>query len=161
SVLSSWSSVFFVDHMAAVVGPGDPYAFLAKYDTAFLVDDSGSMVGSNWTETCNALKALVSICVKYDSDGVDLYFLNRKNRMDSGSAKGYRNVTSAVGVMALFSDVKPDGGTPTGQRLADILRPYVEKVEEAAVSTTTVKPLNLIVVTDGAAGDDVESVVVA
>ena len=44
-----------------------------------------------------------------------------------------------------------------GQRLDDILRPYL-KIYETKPQTT--KPLNIIVITDGAASDDVEAVIV-
>ena len=51
----------------------------------------------------------------------------------------------------------PRGGTPTGTRLNAILKPYLARVERDG---DAVKPLNIIVITDGVPSDDVESVVI-
>lgn len=62
--------------------------------------------------------------------------------------------------------ISPTGATPTGTRLGHILKPYMDRVEiHARLSAKgalvdSVKPLNIIVVTDGVASDDVESVIV-
>jgi uncharacterized protein YegL len=57
------------------------------------------------------------------------------------------------------------GGTPTGTRLSHILKPYLTRFEESVERLThgediPVKPLNIIVITDGVPSDDVESVIV-
>jgi hypothetical protein len=42
------------------------YAFLTQFDTVFLIDDSGSMVGRSWRETKEALSVItpiLSICI--------------------------------------------------------------------------------------------------
>ena len=38
----------------------DPYAFLTTFDTIFLIDDSGSMAGSNWDQVKQALELIAS-----------------------------------------------------------------------------------------------------
>ena len=53
--------------------------------------------------------------------------------------------------------MRPQGGTPTAARLNGILRPYLKLVEEKG--SDAVKPLNVIVITDGVASDDVETVI--
>lgn len=53
----------------------DPYAFLATFDTVFLIDDSGSMAGRSWRETRDALETIIPVCVQYDTDGIDINFL--------------------------------------------------------------------------------------
>ena len=50
------------------------------------------------------------------------------------------------------------GGTPTGSRLNGILKPYLRRVEQSGVEA--VKPLNIIVITDGVPSDDVETVII-
>ncbi|KAI9780726.1 MAG: hypothetical protein M1816_002678 [Peltula sp. TS41687] len=70
----------------------------------------------------------------------------------------YSHVTSASAVREVFSIVQPRGVTPTGQRLHEILKPYLAHYE-AAPDTT--KPLNVIVIADGVPTDDVESVIVS
>jgi uncharacterized protein YegL len=146
--------------------PDSPYSFLAQFDTIFLIDDSGSMAGRSWRETSAALEAITPICTQYDSDGIDIHFLNHRNRNDHDG--GYTNVSSPAAVRDIFHNVRPYGGTPTGTRLNHILKPYIARVEAMTKagaanpgSETFVKPLNIIVITDGVPSDDVEAVVVS
>jgi Mg-chelatase subunit ChlD len=128
----------------------DRYAFLASFDTVFLIDDSGSMAGSRWRETKEALQMIAPICTQYDADGIDIVFLNHY--------KNYSNVTNAHDVERIFSTVSPGGRTPTGQRLDGILRTYLKRIAEKKLENT--KPVNIICITDGVASDDVESPIV-
>ena len=129
------------------------FSFLSTFDTVFLIDDSGSMAGRSWRETADALKTITPICTQHDRDGIDIYFLN-----EADSAE-YRNVTSPSDVEAIFNSVRPRGGTPTGSRLHAILKPYLRDLEQKGEEG--VKPLNIIVITDGQASDDVESVILS
>jgi len=131
----------------------DPYAFLSTFDTVFLIDDSGSMAGRSWKETAQVLKAITPICTAHDADGIDVYFLNEKDSSE------YKNITRAADVDAIFHSVRPRGGTPTGSRLNAVLKPYLAALERKGADD--VKPLNIIVITDGVASDDVESVIIA
>lgn len=118
------------------------YEKLREYDTVLLIDDSGSMSGSNWKETASALASLVPIITKYDSDGVDVYFLNNDTRA--------QNITNGNSIFKIFSDVKPSGATPTGRKLGQILRSYLR---EYGVRRKSTKPMNIIVITDGSPSD--------
>ncbi|KAK4937321.1 hypothetical protein LTR10_022002 [Elasticomyces elasticus] len=145
------------------VGDDSPYAFLREFDTVFLIDDSGSMAGRSWRETSAALSAIAPVCTAHDADGIDIYFLNHRN--PNSHLGGYTNVTTTQGVQNLFQSVRPLGGTPTGTRLNQILKPYLVEVAEslerqAHGHEATVKPLNIIVITDGVPSDDVEMVIV-
>lgn len=148
----------------------DPYAFLSSFDTIFVVDDSGSMAGRSWREVKQALRAITPICTSHDADGIDLYFLNHRSddrtSVAGKAAGGFRNVTSSTAIESIFSRVRPGGGTPTGQRLQSILRQYLRQLETATRANggdvpdaDVIKPVNIIVITDGIASDDVESVV--
>ncbi|KAI9893280.1 MAG: hypothetical protein M1814_000409 [Vezdaea aestivalis] len=132
--------------------PDDPFAFLSTFDTHFLIDDSGSMAGSSWRQTSKALAAITPICTSHDADGIDISFLN------APTTPKHRGIKRAETVHEIFSSVRPRGGTPTGTRLHAILRPYLRRYEAAPETT---KPLNIIVITDGAASDDVESVLLS
>lgn len=151
------------------VADSSPYAFLAEFDTVFVIDDSGSMAGSRWRQTREALAAITPICTQHDADGVDIYFLNhRSNSNYGGTLKGYENVTAASAVHEIFQNVQPGGRTPTGKRLNEILRPYLARLETAMKSdnthddgTSIVKPLNIIVITDGVPTDEPEPVIVS
>ncbi|KAG8703152.1 hypothetical protein FRC09_004316 [Ceratobasidium sp. 395] len=63
----------------------------------------------------------------------------------------------------LFDSVRPDRGTPTGQRLDQILTAYITRLEDTKKDQKSekLKPLNLIVITDGAPYDDPEVPIVA
>jgi len=122
------------------------------------------MAGRSWRETSAALAAIAPICTTYDADGIDIYFLNHRNPNSTNG--GYTNITTTAAVQNLFQSVRPLGGTPTGTRLNHILRPYLNEVAESIERQShgheaTVKPLNIIVVTDGVPSDDVESVIVS
>lgn len=129
----------------------DPYGFLATFDTVFLIDDSGSMAGRSWRETSEALSVITPICTKRDADGIDIYFLNHPD------SSLYKNVKSAGTIIEIFQTVKPRGGTPTGQRLHNILKAYMRKYEADKDGT---KPINIIVITDGTPTDDVEAPII-
>lgn len=130
----------------------DRYAFLSSFDTVFLIDDSGSMAGRSWRETRQALQAITPICTAHDEDGIDIYFLNAPDNAI------YHNVTLPSTVVEIFTSVRPQGGTPTGQRLNAILKKYLSRYGSDPENT---KPLNIIVITDGEPSDDVESPIIA
>lgn len=141
-----------------------PFAFLGQFDTIFLIDDSGSMSGRNWQETSDALSAISPIITEQDADGIDIYFLNHRNASARSNLGGYSNVTSPASVQEIFRIVRPSGGTPTGTRLNSILKTYLNDLHEAMSKKNQqnrVKPLNIIVITDGKATDDVESSIIS
>ncbi|KAL7944466.1 hypothetical protein V8C42DRAFT_89407 [Trichoderma barbatum] len=149
-------------NMLKYTNEDDPYAFLSFFDTIFIIDDSDSMSGSPWKEVADVLRSITPICTSHDKDGVDLYFLNHKSdkRTPSGKAKGgYYNINSSKKITQIFSSVKPSQLTPTGTRLWSILNPYL-KALAAAKDMDDVKPINIIVITDGKPTDNLEDTIV-
>ncbi|KAM3075484.1 hypothetical protein ACMFMG_007631 [Clarireedia jacksonii] len=141
------------------------YGLLATFDTVLLIDDSESMGWATnyptcWRQTQRALQTIAPIITTYDSDGIDIYFMNARNDRDKGDPSngiapgGWRGITREDMVLEVFSQFTPRGTTPTGRRLSQILTPYVTKLEKELAHHREVKPLNLIVITDGAASDD-------
>ncbi|QRV92261.1 von willebrand factor type A domain protein [Ceratobasidium sp. AG-Ba] len=126
---------------------------LGRYDTQFLIDDSRSMAGSRWQEARDALAGLAKTALQYDSDGIEIFFLNA---VDSG--RTVKASFSDEDVRQLFASVRQSPGTPTGRRLNDLLTSYINKLETAGAKS--IKPLNLIVITDGEPSDDPASVIV-
>ncbi|KAJ6602300.1 hypothetical protein B0H10DRAFT_662987 [Mycena sp. CBHHK59/15] len=141
----------------------DALELLRKYDTVILVDDSGSMTlpGSQkgvtrWYEAGEALETLAETAQEYDSDGIDIYFLN--------SQKKALNMKSSRDVRNIFEKVRPRGATPTGERLDQLLKPRISKLEGARIDADgtprdketgqVIKRVNFIVITDGEASDD-------
>lgn len=120
------------------------------------------MAGASWREVAEALRSITPICTAHDSDGIDLYFLNHRSGTSSSDSKakdGYYNINNAETVENLFRDVRPYGITPTGGRLQSILKPYIASIENAH-DIDSVKPVNIIVITDGRPTDDPESIIV-
>ncbi|KAJ7936693.1 hypothetical protein B0H13DRAFT_1589372 [Mycena leptocephala] len=136
---------------------------LRKYDTVILMDDSGSMTlpGSRrgftrWEEAGEALEALAETAQQYDTDGIDIHFLNHPIAA--------LNMKSSEDVRSVFKSVEASGATPTGERLDQILKPILLRLEAADIqddgtptrkgSKEVIKRVNLIVITDGEATDD-------
>ncbi|KAJ7767853.1 hypothetical protein B0H14DRAFT_2968794 [Mycena olivaceomarginata] len=136
---------------------------LRKYDTVILVDDSGSMTlpGSRkgvtrWFEAGQALEALAETARQYDTDGIDIYFLN--------NPRSALNMKSSSEVRSVFDKVKPAGATPTGERLDQLLKPRIVELETARIepdgtprhkkTNEVIKRVNFIVITDGEATDN-------
>lgn len=55
------------------------FANLSLFDTVFLIDDSLSM-RALWRHTAAALQEITKVGVKYDADGIDIYFLNHRSQ---------------------------------------------------------------------------------
>ncbi|EPS98744.1 hypothetical protein FOMPIDRAFT_1125795 [Fomitopsis schrenkii] len=133
---------------------------LRKYNTVIVVDDSGSMRGKRWQEARDALAALAEIASKYDADGIDVCFLNSKHVGN--------NMKSPELVRRLFDTVRPEGPTPIGEKLESLLLYYMDNLEKAKAHADEgdhslmrmIKPVNYIVITDGAPTDDPEAVIV-
>ncbi|GJJ07362.1 hypothetical protein Clacol_001564 [Clathrus columnatus] len=127
----------------------DQLQLLNKFDTVIIVDDSSSMEGPLWFEAKDALAGIAALAARYDTNGIDLYFLN--------SPTVGTNLKSAAEVERIFDAVRPDGITPTGERLEELLLDYLCRYED---SMPKPKPVNFVILTDGAPSDDPESVIV-
>jgi len=130
--------------------------YLREYDVTFLIDDSGSMAEENrWVEARNALDGLSSYVIDsgFDANGIDLCFLNSNNKFLFKDE--VRDVTDKGKVAAAMNKVTPVGGTPTGTRVSQILSAFVDRLDAAkgTPAYAQIKPLDLIVITDGAAND--------
>ncbi|KAG8785395.1 hypothetical protein FRC12_017655 [Ceratobasidium sp. 428] len=163
----------------ALAGMENALELLKEYDTVFLIDDSGSMAGSLWREAGEALEGVARVAAQYDDDGIDIHFLNSRESLigaqvgqtitygciDSSHLTLNKNETQ---IRELFARIHPRGQTPTGARLDSLLRSYVASIERAYKATsstdssiTGIKPVNFIVITDGAPTDEPEDVIVA
>ncbi|KAH7132861.1 hypothetical protein EDB81DRAFT_905046 [Dactylonectria macrodidyma] len=149
--------------LASITSAEDKYAFLSTFDTVFVIDDSGSMGGRSWCEVRDALLAITPICTSHDPDGIDVYFLNHKSGARGSATQapnGYNNIRSPAEVQRIFESVRPSGATPTGNRLQSILNPYITNMSRHPDGIDSIKPVNIIVITDGVPTDDPESIIV-
>lgn len=128
------------------------------------------MQGRSWREVQSALASITPICTQHDADGVDIYFLNHRSAQAASPGKasgGYTNVTSAATIDHIFTTVRPGYMTPTGTRLNNILKAYLRHYEDGIrraggdPDATDVKPINVIMITDGVPSDDPETVLLS
>jgi len=137
-----------------------PLELLRRVRTVILVDDSGSMYGdghtswadggstvaygnreSRWQQARRILASVAPQIAQYSPLGLDIHFLNRPNF--------YVNLRTSAEVEHAFDEGSPNNGTPTGQRMNDILDAYMSTLRYER----SLMPLNLMVITDGEAED--------
>ncbi|BGP40234.1 hypothetical protein JCM10449v2_004192 [Rhodotorula kratochvilovae] len=134
-------------------GSEDALRALAKYDTVFLVDDSGSMEPMWETTLAPALAGVVRTAAAYDDDGVDIAFFNSRVTHTS---------TSADDILEVFRRVWPKSTTPTADAVRRVLEPYMQFAQSLeqwqatgkSAGVPRPKPLNLVILTDGAPDRD-------
>ena len=66
------------------------------------------MAGRSWRETGKVLETIIPICIAYNANSINIYFLNNPN------STYYRNVTTLATVTKIFTSIRLIGGTPTG-----------------------------------------------
>jgi hypothetical protein len=133
---------------------------LSQVRTVILVDDSGSMAerghaswGSSdynsssryetrWQQARRLLAGIAPLVANQNPYGIDLHFLNRTDFL--------AGLYTSQAVEAAFDSDSPGGGTPTGQRVNDILDAYMATLRYYRA----LMPLNLVVITDGEAQDE-------
>ena len=116
---------------------------LCEYEIVIVCDDSGSMKTpvdnterTRWDELCHIVKVVIRIGVIFDSNGVDIHFLNRES---------YRNVTNPRTVDKAFE--KPPRGFTS-------LVPVLNKLFESRLADRgRDKKLLVFIATDGAPTD--------
>ena len=131
---------------------------------------------SRWDQVGTTLSNIAPICTQHDKDGIDIHFLNKGDSwrfkhltkyarpfvLTLLKAANHAPLISAKAVNKIFEKNKPHGMTPTGQRLNEILMPYVAKCEKAYKKKhKPPKSVNMIVITDGAPNDFEEKYYVA
>jgi hypothetical protein len=163
SSLKRFSGLFQTQRQKSI--SEDALELLRKYDILVLIDDSRSMAENGrrrWLEARDALAPLADKAGRYDTDGLDIYFLNSRSKGDGLTVSivhqklpvhflSMEHWQDAAGVLQLFESVRPNGATPLGDRLEEILQPYIEKLESANTSENVrkIKPLDIVVITDG------------
>jgi len=119
---------------------------LRRYDIIFLADDSGSMnmvettagvKQTRWKELQGTLSALIDFACYFDSDGTDLYFLNRPPVKGLTDGKDPR-------IKQAFSS-PPRGTTPLARRLQELGQARQQEMR----GQPSPKPLLILMATDG------------
>lgn len=147
------------------------------------------MSGGRWKQVRAALARIGVEAMQYDADGIDMCFINSPVHrgllkvgdtgffLYCGHAKIY-NQTQAE-VFGVYDQVQPGGTcvhilsrshwrlfdsagfTPTGAKLERILDRIIEKLDDAVDTPAygRIKPVDIIVITDGIPTDDPASVI--
>ncbi|KAF8997006.1 hypothetical protein BDQ17DRAFT_1363795 [Cyathus striatus] len=131
---------------------------LQVYDFIFLIDNSGSMYyGSSWSEARESVNELANWILDngWDRDGITLRFLNSDYLFKFQDLNG---ISDKNKIRQLINMVHLESGTPTGQRCYEILNAHIDKLEKAKNTQqyAKIKPLILVVITDGAPTDGYE-----
>jgi hypothetical protein len=92
---------------AAQLPTNDRYTFLSSFNTIFLINNSGSIVGRLWQETGKALETITLIYIAYNTNSINIYFLNNPN------STYYRNITTPATITEIFTSIRLIGSTPT------------------------------------------------
>lgn len=118
---------------------------------------------TRWAEARDALAGLVALVKDRDPDGVDVHFLNSPQHLLS--------CTDPEAIRLLFDSVAPEGATPMAAKIEELMLEYLDAIELVKQCKALCKPLpdglseprrrNYLVLTDGAASDEVEDVIVA
>ncbi|KAH0559489.1 hypothetical protein GP486_003997 [Trichoglossum hirsutum] len=141
---------------------------LALLDTIFVIDDTGSMQvaadsndpagpdrKSRWNVLTQSMQYIANIAAEYAPDGVGIYFL-KSTHLNKTNIKSGQEVLNLLAQVDLGQGM---GGTYFATALAEILGPYAARYRdffEAAKrrrKADRVRPLNVIVLTDGKADD--------
>ncbi|KAF8630024.1 hypothetical protein AX15_003140 [Amanita polypyramis BW_CC] len=127
--------------------------YLRKYEVMFVIDDSGSMTGTRWTETRDALREIAQHALELKVHTVSLRFFNNPTFV--------RGLQGADAVMKLFDSVIPSGGTPTGEVMRAVFKDHLDTIDKTIAKQELYKvpPLDIIVLTDGDPSDDPAAVI--
>lgn len=128
--------------------PNSMAEYMTNYHIIFVIDDSSSMRGQRWTEVRLALTELSKEAMQYDADGMEICFLNSQKRKDC--------IANPADMLDIFDAVQPRGWTYTGAKLKILLNRCIKRFDDAAGKPeyADIKPVDIIVLTDGAPTDD-------
>lgn len=120
-----------------------------------LIDNRRDPYYTRWEQAKETCIEFASLASKYDSDGIDIHFLNHVGSKRPGrSLAGYTGLKSRAQISDLFDSFEPAGETWIGHRLSQIAAPYVDLLRKWRAGNPKPKPRNYIVITDGRAYDE-------
>jgi hypothetical protein len=121
----------------------------ADFKLVVIIDDSDSMEGGLWLQARDALAGVAEVSRRKGGEGLDIYCLNSpRYRLD---------LQNELDVRDFFDSITPEGQTPLGAKLRQILDIYVPRIEDSSINH---KPVNILVITDGRPTDDPREAIV-
>ncbi|KAI9513382.1 hypothetical protein F5148DRAFT_1301986 [Russula earlei] len=144
-----------------------PGLSFADFKLVVIVDDSDSMDGPLWHEARDALAGVAELSRLKGGEGLDIYCLNNNPLPARSPSKPLvfdfpSNIKLFPGqseseVRDFFNIIVPEGQTPIGAKLRQILDYYVPRIEDPILNS---KPISILIITDGVPTDDPKSVIV-
>ncbi|KAI1486450.1 hypothetical protein F4809DRAFT_627297 [Biscogniauxia mediterranea] len=141
-------------------------SFLSFFETLFLIDDSTHMK-RQWIDVSALIQAVAPVCLKYDENGIDIYFVNHRPMLFfpgmSIRKSGYNHIGKVHGdsgkdsAQGIFRGVKPGGKCKLGSRLNGLMSWYIDQLKADPQRA----PLNIIVITAGISDDDFQGPLIA
>ena len=135
---------------------------LRDFDTVFVIDDSASMlrpvtegrnVMTRWESVIRSIEYFGGLAAQLDDDGIDLHFINNRR-------KDRENIQSGKTLLDIVEGIQ---SWPDSNYLDDILQlildeyvqkyRYYRKGSDSDHETRSLKPLNVIVISDGKSKD--------
>ncbi|KAI0305096.1 hypothetical protein B0F90DRAFT_1666597 [Multifurca ochricompacta] len=105
-----------------------PSLSCSDFKLVVIIDDSDSMEGKLWFEARDALAGVAELSRLKGGEGLDIYCLNSTNYR--------RDVRGETEVRHFFDSIVPEGQTPIGAKLRQVLDYYVPKIEDPASNTS-------------------------
>ena len=123
---------------------GGSCAYLTRFETVVLVDDSSSMSGARWQQASDLLADMTKVAATFHPNGLEIHFLNHADC-------DMKNVTTPERLRELFAMVEPAGASSLiGPLLERELLRYISRYR----SNSKLRRLNLLVLTNGVTDDE-------
>ena len=122
----------------------DSCAYLTRFETVVLVDDSSSMSGPQWQQASDLLADMTKIVAKFHPNGLDIHFFNQ-------AKCNLENATTPELIRRLFTIVKPAG---TSSPIATLLDGELSKYMSRYRSNSKLRGLHLLVLTNSVPEDE-------
>lgn len=125
----------------------NPFAMLAGYNTALLINDCLEMLGPKWGAVVDIVRDLVDVITDYDTEDVDIQLSHQVVRSFS--------VKDGMQASKLLSRVRPAGNQWNFKSQLDRYIAKYLKSKSSRLANGNLRPVNMIILTTGAPpGDD-------
>lgn len=128
----------------------NPFAMLAGYNTAVLINDCLEMLGPKWGGVVDLVRDLVDVITDYDTEDVDIQLSHQAVRSFS--------VKDGMQASKLLSRVQPAGNEWNLESQLDRYISKYLKSKSSRLVNGNLRPVNMIILTTGAAprGDSLD-----
>ena len=124
----------------------DSCAYLTRFQTVVLVDDSSSMSGPRWQQASDLLADMTKVVATFNPNGLEIHFLTHADIY-------VKNVTTPELLRELFAMVRPAGDFSS---IATLLDRELSKYISSYRRNSKLRRLNLLVLTNGILDDEDE-----